>query len=88
MGPKFNFFRLQISTIWIGIGIAYSIYAMILVQQFVFLLVLTIILQLLFLAFGYYLWDVIKSVYQDIKQSNEEGAVVMPMTQYGQKEAV
>ena len=61
---------------------------MILVQQFVFLLVLTIILQLLFLAFGYYLWDVIKSVYQDIKQSNEEGAVVMPMTQYGQKEAV
>ena len=88
MGPKFNFFRLQISTIWIGIGIAMGIYAMILVRAFLWQVVVSMIIQLLFLAFGYYLWDVIKSVYQDIKQSNEEGAVVMPMTQYGQKEAV
>merc|ERR1712062_427088 len=81
----FDMISLIISTIWIGIGIAMGIYAMILVRQFVFLVVLTIILELLFLAFGYYLWDVIKSVYQDIKQSNEEAAVVMPMTQYGEK---
>merc|ERR1712062_797203 len=84
----FDMISLVISTIWIGIGIAMGIYAMILVRQFVFLIVLSMILQLLFLAFGYYLWDVIKSVYQDIKQSNEEASVVMPMTQYGEKEAV
>merc|ERR1712062_545852 len=81
----FDMISLVISTIWIGIGIAMGIYAMILVRAFLFLLFLTIILELLFLAFGYYLWDVIKSVYQDIKQSNEEAAVVMPMTQYGEK---
>ena len=78
-------FCLQIYTIWTGLAIINGIRILAALRVFAWKILGYWIIELLSLAFGYYVWDVVRSVYRDIKQSAEAPAVVMPMDQYGQK---
>merc|ERR1712062_449440 len=81
----FHMISLVIYTIWTGLAIINGIRILAALRVFAWKILGYWIIELLSLAFGYYVWDVVRSVYRDIKQSAEAPAVVMPMDQYGQK---
>lgn len=81
----FHMISLVIYTIWTGLAIINGIRILAALRVFSWKILGYWIIELLSLAFGYYVWDVVRSVYRDITQSAEAPAVVMPMDQYGQK---